>query len=163
VDDEGTQQAFVYFDNKHNVKFSFDPITGKAKTHGETNDYPEQIDNEWGAYKNGVQEHVEAYVENNYKKDCSRVSLCFNQAGHLQIDIGVINVKFAQCWTGEWQSKWSIDIQNQKLYGLIKVNNHYWEVGNIQFHLSKKYEEFSLENADAETIIKAINKCETEY
>ena len=43
------------------------------------------------------------------------------------------------------------------------MNNHYWEVGNIQFHLSKKYEEFSLENADAETIIKAIDKCESEY
>ena len=51
MDDEGTQQTFVYYDNKHNIKFSFDPVTGKAKAHGDANDYPEQIDEQWGAYK----------------------------------------------------------------------------------------------------------------
>ena len=51
VDDAGVQETFVYFDNKQNVKFSFDPVTGKAKVQGETNDYPEQIDDQWGAYK----------------------------------------------------------------------------------------------------------------
>lgn len=47
IDDE----EFVYFDSKVNVKFSFDPVTAKAKVHGETNDYPEQIDPDWGSYK----------------------------------------------------------------------------------------------------------------
>jgi hypothetical protein len=42
---------FVYFDPKHNVKFSFDPLTLKAETHGDTNDFPEQIDQDWGSYK----------------------------------------------------------------------------------------------------------------
>lgn len=106
---------------------------------------------------------IEQYVQDHYKKECSRVNLCFNQAGHLQIDISCINIQLGKCWTGEWQSKWCIDIQNQQLHGLIKVNNHYWEYGNIQFHLSKTYKEQQLANADAQTIIEAINKNESDY
>ena len=113
--------------------------------------------------RDGVQELVEKYIEKNYKKESSRVSLCFNQAGHLQIDISCINLRLKEFWTGEWQSKWSIDITNQKLYGMIKINNHYWEQGNIQFHLAKKYEDIALTSADAPVIIDTIDKLETEY
>ena len=44
MDDAGTQETFVYYDNKEKVKFSFDPFTGIAKRQGDTNDYPESID-----------------------------------------------------------------------------------------------------------------------
>ena len=46
---------------------------------------------------------------------------------------------------------------------MIKINNHYWEQGNIQFHLVKKYEEVDLTSADAPVIIETIDKLETEY
>jgi hypothetical protein len=49
------------------------------------------------------------------------------------------------------------------LYGIIKINNHYWEQGNIQFNLLRKYEEVDLESADASVIVAAINKHEREY
>lgn len=136
-------------------------MTLVAQTHGGSNDFPEQIDPEWGSYKDGVAELIEEYVTRCYKKDASRASLCFNQAGHLQVDISCINLRLNQFWTGEWQSKWSIDIQNQKLHGIIKVNNHYWETGNIQFHLMKKYEDVDLESADAAVIVEAINRLES--
>lgn len=50
--DEGEVVAdFVYFDQKHGVKFSFDPYTLKAEVHGTDNDYPEQIEADWASYK----------------------------------------------------------------------------------------------------------------
>ena len=44
-------EEFVYFDAKHNVKFSFNPITLEAKDHGDQNDFPEQLDQDWAGYK----------------------------------------------------------------------------------------------------------------
>ena len=48
--DEKTKE-FVYFDQKLNVKFSFNPITLVAQVHGEESDFPEQLDAEWADYK----------------------------------------------------------------------------------------------------------------
>jgi len=43
--------AFVYFDTKLGVKFSFDPATMVATVHGTDSDFPEQLDENWKAYK----------------------------------------------------------------------------------------------------------------
>ena len=51
AEDNRPTNEFVYFDQKHNVKFSFDPITLAATTLDNVNDFPEQIDEEWGSYK----------------------------------------------------------------------------------------------------------------
>ena len=42
---------FVYFDSKLGVKFSFDPQTLVAIVHGDTSDFPEQLDEQWATYK----------------------------------------------------------------------------------------------------------------
>ena len=43
--------SFVYYDTKLGVKFSFDPSTMTASVHGEESDFPEQLDENWKAYK----------------------------------------------------------------------------------------------------------------
>jgi hypothetical protein len=50
VEGEKTEE-FVYFDQKLQVKFSFDPHTLVATIQGTESDFPEQIDAEWGEYK----------------------------------------------------------------------------------------------------------------
>ena len=50
-DEAGNTNQFVYFDSKHKVKFSFDPETFVATVHGDVSDYPEQLDEQWTAYK----------------------------------------------------------------------------------------------------------------
>ena len=56
-----------------------------------------------------------------------------------------------------------MDINNNSLSGSIKVNNHYFEQGNVQFNLDKTFEPVSLPVADAENIVAAIKKIETDY
>ena len=52
AEEEGEKpQNFVYFDSKLGVKFSFDPHTLVATVQGEESDFPEQLDDQWKAYK----------------------------------------------------------------------------------------------------------------
>ena len=45
----------------------------------------------------------------------------------------------------------------------MRINNHYFEEGNIQFNLSKDFAPVAIEAADGPNIVKAIRKLETDY
>ena len=98
-----------------------------------------------------------------YRDGTARACLCFNQDGNLQIDISCINLKLDACWGGEWQAMWVVDTQQNQLSGTVKINNHYFEEGNIQFNLSKDFGPIALEAADGPSIAKAIRAAETDY
>ena len=51
TDENGVVQPFVYFDSKLGVKFMFDPTTLVATVQGDVSDFPEELDENWGAYK----------------------------------------------------------------------------------------------------------------
>lgn len=161
--DDAKAEEFVYFDQKLNVKFSFDPNTLQATVQGTESDFPEQLDAEWATYKAAVNEEVESYVDKAYKSGTTRASLCFNQAGNLQIDISCINLNLKHFWGGEWQSQWIVDIQASTMHGSIRVNNHYFENGNVQFNLVKKFEPVPLKSSDGAGICQTINELESKY
>ena len=79
------------------------------------------------------------------------------------MDISCINLNFNAFWGGEWQATWLVDTQTSTLSGSVKINNHYYENGNISFSLAKEFSGIALSAADAENIVGAINKTETEY
>lgn len=45
----------------------------------------------------------------------------------------------------------------------MKVNNHYFEQGNIQVNLSKSFKDHKLKSADGAGIVAAIENIETDY
>ena len=47
--------------------------------------------------------------------------------------------------------------------GSIRVNNHFFENGNVQFNLHKKYDTIALTGSDGESICQKINEVETAY
>ena len=47
--------------------------------------------------------------------------------------------------------------------GVVKINNHYFEEGNIQFNLNKSFGPIALDAADGPNIVKGIKKAETDY
>ena len=114
-------------------------------------------------FRAGIETAIDEYITANYKQGTTRACLCFNQDGNLQVDISCINTNFNSFWGGEWQASWLIDTQNNSLSGSIKINNHYFENGNIHFNLNREFANIPLAAADAENIIAAINKTETEY
>lgn len=106
---------------------------------------------------------IDGYVYRVFKEGTTRASLCFNQQGQLQIDISCINLNFPAYWGGEWQSQWFVDTQNSSISGNIKINNHYFEAGNIQFNMDKTIEPTPLATADGPGIVAAIEKLETNH
>jgi len=72
-------------------------------------------------------------------------------------------LNLGHCWTGEWQAQWIVDIQGQSMTGSIRVNNHFFENGNVQFNLHKKYDTIALAGSDGESICQKINEVETAY
>ena len=111
----------------------------------------------------GVEAAIDQYISVNYKAETTRACLCFNQDGNLQIDISCINTNFKNFWGGEWQASWLVDTQGNSLSGTIKINNHYFEQGNVHFGLERSFEGIPMGGADAQNIVDAINKTETAY
>lgn len=91
------------------------------------------------SYRAGIQQSIDDYVNRQYKSGATRAALCFNQDGNLQIDISCINTNFSNFWGGEWQASWLVDTQANTLSGSIKINNHYFEQGNIHYSLDKVF------------------------
>ena len=114
-------------------------------------------------YRAQVETSVDKYIENNYRSGTTRAALTFNQQGNLQIDISCINLKLDHFWGGEWQASWQVDTQTSQLSGSIHINNHYFEIGNVQFKLDKEFDAIPLEVADGEHIVEAIKKAETDF
>lgn len=114
-------------------------------------------------FRTAVNNEIDAYVERKYAKDKARASICFNEEGKLQIDISSISTQLNKFWTGEWQSQWIVDIQGQTMNGSVRVNSHFWERGNVQFNLIKKFEDSALAASDGVSIVTAIDKLETAY
>jgi hypothetical protein len=72
-------------------------------------------------------------------------------------------LNLGQFWGGEWQSQWIVDIPQNLMTGSIKVNNHYFEFGNMAFNLVKKFDPVTLSASDGQTIVAKINEIETKY
>ena len=95
-------------------------------------------------YRAGIEASVDTYIAQNYKAETTRACLCFNQDGNLQIDISCINTNFKAFWGGEWQASWLVDTQASTMSGTVKINNHYFESGNVHFAIEQSFSDIAL-------------------
>jgi len=128
----------------------------------QTDENPPPLDEVWMDYRNEVTVSVEEYILRKFKTSTTRSNVFFED-GKLRIEISCINLNFAAFWGGEWQAVWICDTQQNTLEGVINVNNHYFESGNIQVNMKKVVEPFPIEQATGACIAKAIEKYETTY
>ena len=80
------------------------------------------------------------------------------EEGSIDLEICCQNYKLESYWSGEWLSKWTLS--NGQLFGSIKLQSHYYEIGNLQFNLSKEFEAAVQNPNDADSIVKAIKGVE---
>ena len=74
-------------------------------------------------------------------------------------------------WNGRWRSQWNISFPTSgagsvELKGILKLQVHYYEDGNVQLVSSKEIREpvvISSEISTAKEIIKIIEECEHDY
>jgi capping protein alpha len=78
------------------------------------------------------------------------------------VEISCHNLNFKNFWGGEWLSAWQVDLSSNSVAGSIKVHNHYFEQGNIQFNLAKEVPSTNLGGSlTAKAVVDFIDKTET--
>ena len=78
------------------------------------------------------------------------------------MEISCHNFNFKNFWGGEFLSSWVVDLQSDSMQGYIKIHNHYFEQGNIQFNMNKNFGPIHLKTVTGKSIVDQISKHETE-
>lgn len=114
-----------------------------------------------------------AYTANHYKHGVSSV-FAKTQSNQITLNICIEDHQFEpkNFWNGRWRSQWSVTFgigephTTVELKGILKVQVHYYEDGNVQLVSSKDFREtvtISNEATTAKEIIRIIEEAENDY
>lgn len=166
-DDNPTQ--FTYVDEARNTKFTLDVMTGECKVI--SNDEKHSDDTVQG-FKESVVEALDKYISEFYKSLTTLGTVTIEGSDQVtaHIEISCHNLNHKNFWGGEWLSRWTVKHtpgdSSFELTGSIKIMNHYFEQGNIQFKLDKNYDTpttGSITGDAGKSILDHIGKLEEEY
>jgi hypothetical protein len=112
-------------------------------------------------FRDEVVNQMNAYLNRQFRKGTTKFSV-FSDQSTLKVEISCHNLNFKNYWGGEWLSSWTVDLSSNTVTGTIKVHNHYFEQGNIQFNLNKNIPAGKLTNLNGKAIVDFISKSETD-
>jgi len=158
-----------YFDPRTKTSFKFDHLHFKSAEFEPFQDQ-DSLSEPW---RSTLEKELTSYVKVHYKDAACSV---FGSS-----DQGVVSLvacteahKFqpSNFWNARWRARWAISFQpsgktdNIELSGILKVQVHYYEDGNVQL-VSQKEVKDTINLGDhehtAKSIVKAIEKAENEY
>lgn len=112
-----------------------------------------------------------AYTASHYRHGVCSV-FGKSQSGQVTLTICIEDHQFQpkNYWNGRWRSQWHVTFQagsgSAELKGVLKVQVHYYEDGNVQLVSSKECRESVIltnEQQMAKEIIRLIEEAENEY
>ncbi|KAB7500039.1 F-actin-capping protein subunit alpha [Armadillidium nasatum] len=153
-----------YLDPRANLTFKFDHL---RKESSELKSYePDAVSEPWRVATEG---QLTQYVNNHYPHGVCAV---YGKAQGSQITL-ICCVEDHQFqpknfWNGRWRSTWTVVIGGgvAELKGVLKVQVHYYEDGNVQLVTSKDVKENVIVSGEEETareIVQTIETAENEY
>lgn len=114
-------------------------------------------------FRDEIMKAMNSYMNNLFRKGTSEYSIYSQPDGsEFRIEISCHNLNFKNYWGGEWLSSWVVNVNAGTISGHIKVHNHYFESGNIQFNLDKQFPSTKLRALTGRAIVDAISKSETD-
>ncbi|CDW79564.1 f-actin capping protein alpha subunit [Stylonychia lemnae] len=166
-------EEFVYYDPVKKAKFSFHPITLEAKIEEESVDLEasslpsnivqlRQFFSNHYVFRNDVIEQMNLYVARQFRRGTTLFTV-FADHSSIKVEVSCHNFNFKNYWGGEFLSSYNADVSNQQLDGSVKVHNHYFEQGNIQFNLNKNFPASKVKSFNGKGIVDQIAKLETDY
>lgn len=104
---------------------------------------------------------MNGYMARQFRRGTTQFGV-FADEQSVKVEISCHNFNFKNFWGGEWLSSWIIDVANETISGSIKVHNHYFEQGNIQFNLNRDFPATKVNGGlTGKSIVDAIAKLET--
>ncbi|XP_054277200.1 F-actin-capping protein subunit alpha-like [Macrosteles quadrilineatus] len=116
-----------------------------------------------------LEKELDEYIFNHYKNGVSSV-FAKRIGTNIVLTACIENHQFNanNYWNARWRSQWTVNIINgsAEVSGIIKVQVHYYENGNVQLVSSKDIKELlvvSSEEQIAKDLVKLIEETETNY
>jgi len=136
----------------------------------EATDYESWIsDSSLESLRSAIENQVSDYCLNHYKHGVSAVfSKDSNQGKTITAAIEDHQFNPKNYWNGRWRSQWTVTISGgqAQVSGVLKVQVHYYEEGNVQLVSSKEVKEaINLGNEEeaARELVHLMEESETEY
>ncbi|XP_067684616.1 F-actin-capping protein subunit alpha-like isoform X1 [Haliotis asinina] len=132
---------------------------------------PANVDQKAESWRAAVEAAIATYVENHYKYGVSSV-YGSSSGGDVTITACIESHHFQprNWWNGRWRSQWSVTFPSSggsaQLSGILKVQVHYYEDGNVQLVSSKECsEKLNISNAEqtAKNFVSLVSDAENEY
>ncbi|KAK7576316.1 hypothetical protein V9T40_012602 [Parthenolecanium corni] len=153
-----------FFDPRSKESFKFDHLRKEAS------DYEEWIpDQSLETWRTALELEFDAYTLTHYKHGTCNVFA--KKQDSTTVLIGCIEDHQFQpqnYWNGRWRSQWifTINGNNVDVKGILKVQVHYYEDGNVQLVTSKeinKEVDVGDEEQTVKDLIKLVGDAENEY
>jgi len=151
-------------DPRTSQSFSYDHLRKEAS------DYqPWSPDSSLEGLRSAIENEVSDYCLNHYKHGVSAAFSNITEQGKTIVAcIEDHQFQSHNFWNGRWRSRWTVSVSGgqAEVTGLMKVQVHYYEDGNVQLVSSKEVKEaISLgdEEEAARELVRLMEESETEY
>uniref|UniRef100_A0A1B6LHE9 F-actin-capping protein subunit alpha n=1 Tax=Graphocephala atropunctata TaxID=36148 RepID=A0A1B6LHE9_9HEMI len=153
-----------FFDSRSKQSFKYDHLRKEATDYESWE--PESGTEPW---RLPLEEELYAYTLSHYKNGVSSV-FAKRQGSAIVLTACIEDHQFQpkNYWNGRWRSQWSITVNggSAEIRGILKVQVHYYEDGNVQLVSSKDIKEtlgVSSEDQTAKDLVKLVEEAEGSY
>jgi len=119
--------------------------------------------------RSAIETEVTSYATNHYKQGVPAVFSKNTEEGKVIVAcIEDHQFQPKNYWNGRWRSQWSLEISGDvaEITGILKVQVHYYEEGNVQLVCSKEINDnISVSNPEeaAKELVQIMEDSESEY
>ncbi|XP_044263695.1 F-actin-capping protein subunit alpha [Tribolium madens] len=154
-----------FFDPRSKQSFKYDHLRKEAS------DYqPYTPDSQAESWRAALDNEFIQYTKNHYKDGVCTVVGRSQPGSSITLTACIEDHQFQpkNFWNGRWRSQWSVTLNNPtaEIRGILKVQVHYYEEGNVQLVSSKEIREtvpVSNEVQTAKEIVQVIEDAENLY
>lgn len=162
----GRTDGSRYLDPRNKVAFKYDHLRKEA-----TETSSASVDDQAEPFRAALDRSVQGYVKDHYPNGIVTV-YGSSTGGKIKLTVCIEDHKFSprNFWNGRWRSEWTVVFtpgSPAELKGLMRVQVHYYEDGNVQLVSSKdvvkENVKTSSEEGTAKEVVQVLSTVERDY